>query len=730
MARGELKTLDDMSVEEAQIKAERAIAKEKRKINKEISKEIEKQNIKNFEQEKSLLKKYSEERKKSEKELATYYRTVQELTLHEYAELHNRADKDVAEEYKKLMTEANEYSVREGFKKGLKKLGIESSGGTIKFDTHALGQFASKVMNDAVSSAANAFSQYQGKVNTRLIGYLDQNNNAFKQIVDKNSKTSPYYQTSEYLRNISVLVDQGIVQNLEQRAFLNTVKDELISTFDATNDTLTRLVRIQQEDSTAARAGMEAYLNQFLNKEFENSEYITDQFKSTSALLEEATALLSAEQATSFEYVVQKWLGALYSEGMSSRGIQSLAGAIGQLASGNIDDLVGTNIGNLIAMASKGNLATYFKDGLTEATADILMNSIVSYLQELNNSSNNVVKSQLASTFGLSISDLAAAANLNAASISGNNLGYGGATAYLNQLMGTAGARMSGAAEITNFVDNLKFSLGANIVSDSVKYGAYQASKMLDSLFDDTNLSFGGSLKLFGTGIDFSAQTSLSDILSIAALGVSGAELAHQLMFGGATSGLGGLDDTFNSISALAGSNSKSKLFGSGFMGLLGGSSVSGYVSSNSDMSSVLKDSIGGLKENVDSIKKLWKGEEAKVLTPAEETNNYLHQTFDVKMDSIIKILSKGFDFSVVDSFGNKVTDSVETIMGGNTVKVQANATEKEDLTTTISESVVGIYDILNKVVNGELQLAVREVYPNGGLIMNQTNLAWTGASR
>ena len=70
-----------------------------------------------------------------------------------------------------------------------------------------------------------------------------------KTIIDKNSKMSPFYKTTDYIANVDKLVQEGIVQNLEQRAFLETIKDELVTTFDATNDTLERLVRIQNEDA-------------------------------------------------------------------------------------------------------------------------------------------------------------------------------------------------------------------------------------------------------------------------------------------------------------------------------------------------------------------------------------------------------------------------------------------------------------------------------------------------
>ena len=716
MPRG-LKTLEDLSVEEAELKSERALYKEKKKLNKEFAEEVKQLNIKNFEHEKALLKKYTKERKKAEEELSEYYKEIQSLNLQEYAALHNRGNKDVADEFERLMRAANEKSIKDGIKSGLKKVGLElGANGGLKLNLNATG----KIADDVVKVAVNSFTSYQGKINTRLIGYVDESTNAFKQIVDRNTKASGMYRTTEYLANVNTLIEQGIVQNVEQRAFLNTVKDELISTFDATNDTLTRLVRIQQEDSTAARAGMEAYLNRFLNQEFENSEYITDQFKSTSALLEEATALLSAEQATSFEYVVQKWLGALYSEGMSSSGIQALAGAIGQLASGNINQLVGTNIGNLIAMASKGNLATYFKDGLTEATADILMNSIVSYLQELNSSSNNVVKSQLASVFGLSISDLMAASNLNTANVSGNNLSYESARGYTASLLSTAGNRLNFGTMMDNMIENFKFSLGEGIVNSYGNYLLYQAGNLVDALTGGANLGFQlGPLKI---------ESSIGNIIKTASLGISTITNAIDVIFGGAKL-TGTMLDTYNSLGGLT--KGKVSTWGGGNTGL----SESGYVG-NANASDILGNSIGGVKDTLSSNRQALTGkssDEDDIDVVVPNIYKYLINTFDGKLDTLIKLSAINSNYSVVDTLGNNITNSMKTIMGGNSVVVQANAVEKEDLTVTISESVVGIYDILNKVVNGELQLAVRDITTPIGFAMNAGNMAyntWTGAMR
>lgn len=102
------------------------------------------------------------------------------------------------------------------------------------------------------------------------------------------------------------MVKQGISYNVEQRAFLATISDKIADTFNATNSSLLRLVRIQQQDSTAARLGMESALTSFLNNMYETTEYMGSIMDGIKSSLEDAEALMGTEQAAQFEYQVQK----------------------------------------------------------------------------------------------------------------------------------------------------------------------------------------------------------------------------------------------------------------------------------------------------------------------------------------------------------------------------------------------------------------------------------------
>ena len=117
---------------------------------------------------------------------------------------------------------------------------------------------------------------------------------------------SPLIKQESVVSNLEKLVGQGISFDVEQRAFLETIKDKIATTFEAADGTLLRLVRIQQQDTTAARLGMESALTSFLNNMYETTEYMQSVAKSVRNSLKEAETLMGAKSAAAFEYQVQK----------------------------------------------------------------------------------------------------------------------------------------------------------------------------------------------------------------------------------------------------------------------------------------------------------------------------------------------------------------------------------------------------------------------------------------
>lgn len=124
--------------------------------------------------------------------------------------------------------------------------------------------------------------------------------------ITQNVGVSPFVQQKDVVEKLKTLVGQGISFNVEQRAFLDTISEKIATTFEATDASLIKLVRIQQADSTAARLGMESALTSFLNNMYETTEYMQQAANSIRANIYEASALMDAEKATEFEYQVQK----------------------------------------------------------------------------------------------------------------------------------------------------------------------------------------------------------------------------------------------------------------------------------------------------------------------------------------------------------------------------------------------------------------------------------------
>jgi hypothetical protein len=245
---------------------------------------------------------------------------------------------------------------------------------------------------------------------------------------------SPFIKQSDLAEKVNQMVGQGIAFNVEQRAAMDVLKDKIATTFDAANGTLLRLVRIQQQDTTAARLGMESSLTAFLNNMYETTEYMQSIAKNIKGSLEEAMSLMTGENALSFEYQVQKWLGSMYSVGMSDQAVQGLGGVLGKVAAGQLEGITQGGQGNLVIMAANRaglSVSDLLNNGLTADTTNQLLNSMVEYLAKLYQEAGDskVIQQQIAQVYGMSAADLKAAVNLAKSTgvISKDGLTYGGA---------------------------------------------------------------------------------------------------------------------------------------------------------------------------------------------------------------------------------------------------------------------------------------------------------------
>jgi hypothetical protein len=162
-----------------------------------------------------------------------------------------------------------------------------------------------------MDSTMEQIASYKTNIDTRLQGSKNKTSygsywDAMSSNITSFAGASVLVKQSKIAERVASMVEQGIAFNVEQRASLQELAGKIATTFDATNGTLLRLVRIQQQDTTAGRLGMESALTAFLNNMYETSEYMSQIANSVKSNIEEAMAMMSGEAAVSFEYQVQK----------------------------------------------------------------------------------------------------------------------------------------------------------------------------------------------------------------------------------------------------------------------------------------------------------------------------------------------------------------------------------------------------------------------------------------
>lgn len=160
-------------------------------------------------------------------------------------------------------------------------------------------------LGSSVDAVMNMFTTYQGRTDARLQG----SGLSFNGLVNNLNQTlygSAYFKSTDYLSNLNKLTEQGIAYNLEQRALIETIGNKLVTTFQASDEKLARLIRIQQADMTYSQLGVEAKLTQLLNSVFKDTSYLSGEYDSVLQTIEEATSTMNRDNATSFNYAVQK----------------------------------------------------------------------------------------------------------------------------------------------------------------------------------------------------------------------------------------------------------------------------------------------------------------------------------------------------------------------------------------------------------------------------------------
>jgi len=556
-----------------------------------------------------------EEATKIQKEAAQKFKLDKENLAKLAAEEEKReAGKALKDEIKNNLKNVQSAESWEDRKQALKDLthdeaGDFDSGKAISAAIYAVSDMAKqleKKIDDIASYKSAIDTRLQGSSNERFAGsYWDQLTRDMTAV----GAINPFYKQETFANNMKDLVNRGISFDLKQRAFLMTIQDKIATTFDVADGTLLRLIRIQQEDSTAGRLGMESALNTFLNNMYENTEYLSQVADSVRSSLEEMQSLMSGAEATEVEYQVQKWLGSLYSVGMSQNAVSGISDALGKIAAGQIEGLTNGGAGNLLIMAANDaglSIADILTKGIDATDTNKLLQASVNYLAELAESAkdNKVVQQQLADVFGVRASDLRAATNLvlpgSINSVYGNSLTYENMLSQLTSMAGSMGSRTSMAEMMTNFWENGQYTLAGSMASNPVSYFIYKMAKVVDDAAGGIDLPF---LNVMGFGVDL--NTTVSDLMRVAAVGTG--------ILGSLGPLVSGLGNSFSGRAMLnqLGIGSGSGLTvtprgdGGGLLGSTGGGSAStsgsGYMAGNASGSDV-KDST--IQESEDSKKK------------------------------------------------------------------------------------------------------------------------------
>ena len=233
----------------------------------------------------------------------------------------------------------------------------------------------------------------------------------------------------------------------------------------------------------------------------------------------------------------------MHSVGFSNT--QGLAEALGKLAAGDLDAINNGGYGNLLIMAANRaglSIADILAKGLDDSDTNELMKAMVEYLGDIYAETKNskVVAQQFANVYGLTASDLKAAANLYGSTdiISKNMLGYSGMLSRLEEMANSIYSRTSTGEMMTNLIDNLKFATASTMATNPALYATYTLASMLDETVGGINIP---AISVFGNMVDL--ETTVSNLLRAGAIGGG--------ILGGIGRVIGGLGNAFNGSNML-----------------------------------------------------------------------------------------------------------------------------------------------------------------------------------
>lgn len=599
--------------------------------------------------------------------------------------------------------------------------GSELNSASIKTALNEFVDAISSAYDNAYKQAENIVTSSQSRVNAALQG-SDKNFQDMMDLVTDNLSFSPLVKMEDVINSIKEASDKGIVYNIEQRSFLNTVAEKIAHTFDAFDSNLLRLIRLQQADTTAARLGMEASLTKLFNSTFNDSSYLNDMYDTVSQAIIDANSQMSRDESAAFEYTLQKWMGSLYSLGLSGDAITQIAQGVNYLATGDVTSLANnTNLQTLMAMSASNaglDFAQIMIDGLDASTTNQLLESMVKYLKDIaENSDNQVVKSAYGDIFNMSLSDMRAFSNMTASDISrisGTNMNYSGMMSETSNQLTQVLFRSSLAENMNTLYENAVFGMAMDMASNPATWAMDKILKFMNENNIDMNIPF---VSVLGSGLDINA--SVVDLLQMG-LGFS---KAFSLV-GNILGGIGSVGGT--NLGAWGGTEYNQR--GTGIGGLLGtmigGTSSSTYVanSSSSDMSN---DAIATATDDAADTEKITNKNAAK---NDHTLDDFWNATVGESASDYLKVQDVLL-FAVYENGRLRTTDyGIELVRNNDFLRVQDNNTVflrylTFDATRAL-RTVVTNSSITARITNAsDIANAIRQSQPQSMAIAGTVNI-------
>ena len=464
----------------------------------------------------------------------------------------------------------------------------------------AVGEALNQIDNDI-----DSFYELQGKMEARLQG-SDSRYKSSLEMIQKNIGISGLVSQKKVIENLQKLIDSGVNHNLELRAYLATATENIASTFDAFDSNLMRLIRVQQADSTAARLGIESALTKLFNEMYSDTSYLSDVFDEVSSAIIDANTMLTREMSAEFEYTLQKWLGSLYSIGLTDNTITTIAQGINYLATGNYEQLDSNEALRtlLISSADRTDVpyTSMLLEGLDANRTNKLLRGMIEHLQQIaeNTKDNHVTRTAYATVYGVSNSDLMAIGNLSSSDIENlysTTLNYSQAIQETSNQLSEVSKRIHLSQIMDTALENAMATSAVGIGSTGLGYGTWKILNIIEDLTGGIDIP---SVMAAGFGLDLETT-----VTQLAKAGIAGLSLMTGLL-----TNLGGLNPVnMPNLSSWGDYNSAIKR-GSGLQTGLKGA-VSGFSEStefkqrgNSNAEDIQDQSLSGAADDAEDTSK------------------------------------------------------------------------------------------------------------------------------